>query len=59
MIFILQMRETEAWLTSQSKWVEPEVTPGLSDLKALELSHYLRPVPDSAMRVRSPRGGDL
>lgn len=56
MIFILQMRETEARLPSQSTRMEPEVTPGWSVLKALQLRRCLHPAPDRAMWVTIPRG---
>lgn len=55
MTFISQMRESKAWLTSQSKWVEPEGTLGLSDLKALYLSHCLPPVLDEGHSCENPQ----
>lgn len=47
--FTLQMRETEALLISQNKWVEPEVISGLPDLKTLWFAHCLLPVAGRAL----------
>lgn len=53
--FILQMRETAAGLTSQSKWVHLEVTPGWSDLQAFPLSCCYPLFPARPCKCRSSK----